>query len=389
MGRFENYLLNEETMTEVVHEAFFALAMLAINGKEVNRYNNIETMDDLKAFVFGDDKSFSGFAKIMKGGGDIVKAIGKFVKDDVLDSKQLERKDDALVLAKIANKILFIDNKKMKFVSASRVFSTGQKGLADAIIVTKSNVGKGRIFVSLKYDKGQANSLSTKELLNLVYGTDLSGDYALLKTIYNRPDGKKAMDNALEEFIKMINKESERINKGSESLEKWEPIDIVPIQTWIQWIENPKKKDIARRYTKKMQSTKSGVNKEYLRKKKIMNDVIDTFLSSNGIKQENSVEIVAKVFRMMSDDSYLYLAEKGSKVFFIPSIKLLKNYNVEIEVIDSGSNQNSFNKDIWVKINGKRLMKSNILLRWSDRQFMGDLSQKGTVLDIIDKNFRF
>ena len=34
-------------------------------------------------------------------------------------------------------------------------------------------------------------------------------------------------------------------------------------------------------------------------------------------------------------------------------------------------------------------MKSNILLRWSDRQFMGDLSQKGTVLDIIDKNFRF
>ena len=153
MGRFENYLLNEETMTEVVHEAFFALAMLAINGKEVNRYNNIETMDDLKAFVFGDDKSFSGFAKIMKGGGDIVKAIGKFVKDDVLDSKQLERKDDALVLAKIANKILFIDNKKMKFVSASRVFSTGQKGLADAIIVTKSNVGKGRIFVSLKYDK--------------------------------------------------------------------------------------------------------------------------------------------------------------------------------------------------------------------------------------------
>ena len=389
MGRFENYLLNEETMTEVVHEAFFALAMLAINGKEVNRYNNIETMDDLKAFVFGDDKSFSGFAKIMKGGGDIVKAIGKFVKDDVLDSKQLERKDDALVLAKIANKILFIDNKKMKFVSASRVFSTGQKGLADAIIVTKSNVGKGRIFVSLKYDKGQANSLSTKELLNLVYGTDLSGDYALLKTIYNRPDGKKAMDNALEEFIKMINKESERINKGSESLEKWEPIDIVPIQTWIQWIENPKKKDIARRYTKKMQSTKSGVNKEYLRKKKIMNDVIDTFLSSNGIKQENSVEIVAKVFRMMSDDSYLYLAEKGSKVFFIPSIKLSKNYNVEIEVIDSGSNQNSFNKDIWVKINGKRLMKSNILLRWSDRQFMGDLSQKGTVLDIIDKNFRF
>jgi len=370
MGRFEEYLLLYEadtSSTENMHEIFFTLSFISIIIKEEGMFKNAISVDDYDNFI-------KKCGKILDNSSETLNTIKNYITDE---TQYNDLKRDAIKAAKKSYEQILkgYNIKDINFISVGRVFGAGKSGkkiLADCKIRIVMQHGKNYINISLKYGAGQTNSLSVKKILKLLYGIDLNQrGVGLLHTVYKTSYGKKAIDKAFKEFLKIIEKENG---------------DWIYINTNMTWGDFNKqsgeeKKEISQLYKS------NNSYKDYFEAKKEMNDAIEQYLEDNkNITDENYVELISYLLRSEKDVSYMYVAKGGNKIFFVPSEDALKNHKFTIDVV--GKNTADFVKDLLIKIDDKVIIRSGLKFRWQTGQFMADLAQKGVKID-IDKNFRF
>ena len=380
MTRFIKYLNEKEkehktTQTEDLHEIFFALAILGqiSNGTSIKSFTSLQEILD---FISKNKKKL--------GKVDETKSTLKNYIEGELDSKQIKLLKDADTAGKTAiEKIKAGYNiEDDKIVSVERVFGVGESGkkiIADDKVNIKIKSGSDTVLVSLKYGEGQFNNLSIPYTIKKLYGIDIKG---ILSDIYNKTEyGKMAIDNALKYYISEINKQfSEKIENK------------IKIKNSITYKDFKNiKKDIRIVYRKLYTDLNNKSKKEYGKKKKEIHKAIGAFLDdvkSPIPTQENYVELLTFLLRAEPDTSYLYVAKGGKKVFFMPSQDALKRHEYTIDLKKTKETATGYKRDIDILVNGELVIGVDLNFRWSQGQFMGEYSQKGSRI-VVNQNFKW
>ena len=373
MTRFIKYLLNEAktSQTEDLHEIFFALSVLGeiSNDKSLS---NISNLTQLLVFI---NKIKSKLGKTQ----ETIDMINNYIEGD-LDSKQLSLLKDANKAGAIATKAIIngYNIKKNDIVSVERVFGAGESGtkiIADDKVIVNIKSGKDTIAVSLKYGAGQFNNLSVNKIIKSLYGINL-GSGGILANVYKTNYGKKAIDNALQFYVKSINDN--------------ENIDIIPNNIKYPQFKKYSAKDRTI-YRKAYKNLDKSIQNKYLNMKMNIHNAMDVFFDDNKSpqpSQDDYVELLSYLLRAEPDTSYLYVAKGGAKTFFIPSQDALRNHEFEINVKKTKKTGGSYKRDIDIKVGGNVIIGVDLNFRWSQGQFMGEYSQKGSRFN-FDKNFKW
>lgn len=370
MSKFYNWLNEAKTsQTEDLHEIFFALSILGKISKD-NSFGSVNSIDEILNFI---EKNKSKLGKK----NETVNTLKEYIEGE-LDPKQKSLLKDAHKAGKSAIKEI-IDGYNIKIndvVSVERVFGAGESGtkvIADDKVVVQIKSGKDTISISLKYGAGQFNNLSVPFIIKKLYGIEIKG---ILDAVYKTSYGKRAIDDTLRYYISKINENNPDIE---------DKIDNNITFDKFKRLSMPRRKV----YRKLYSNLDNKIKDEYLNKKIKIHEAIDSFLDDNKTpipSQEDYIELLSYLLRSEKDTSYLYVAKGGKKTLFMPSEDALRNHEFDIKVKKSKKTGASYKRDVDIYVDGKKIIGVDLNFRWSQGQFMGDYSQKGSKLE-FDKNF--
>ena len=287
-----------------------------------------------------------------------------------------------------------------------RVFATGPKEKADIITYQNIDGFKDKVDISLKYGKGQFNSLSGSEVLSLLYNVPeevLTGKGSgLLKQIYNVDEKyKESIDKGVRDYVSFIINNYEKIDiENSPLTPELKKVlndfdrNLLKTITWPEWVKlkNPTHRAFRKALASKPLTTLK--KDEYLPTKQVaINNTIEDFLEQYKKQDKDQDKIKSLLSYILGSDennSYLYVAEGGNKFTFIPSKKRINSRDYEIEEKVKSDSAN-YQVDIIVKDKESSLplFEFDILLRFAGEggQYTSDLSQKGSNFKIYQNNF--
>jgi len=407
MTRFYNYLNEGEktTPTEDLHEIFFALAILGqmSGNKKISSFKNLQ---EILKFIEGNageklgekENTIETLKKHIKGDKEAIKIAAEeshklTYEERMLTTKQKDLLKDAEKAGIAAIEVLI---KAYKFNSASdidkvwRVFATGQKSIADDVVEIKV----GKVLISLKYQKGQFNNLSIPFLIEKLYGINMTDSNkkknGILTTVYKTPSGKTAINNALKYYLSVINKQfcTGKPNAKISIDDK--------IEDSIEYMEFQKRQWSKKRiiYKDLYRYLNSKATKKYQDLKIKIHEAIDKLLDSNSKyvpSNDEYIELLTYLFRAEKNESYLYVASGGKKMFFMPSQNTLEKHKYRIDVVKSdGQKAAVYKRDMNIYIDGGKdpIIEVDLTFRWSQGQFNGEYVQKGTKIEVHYKNFK-
>ena len=382
------------TATEDLHEIF--TAMFVAGHKSVSK----------EEFYTTDWDKEVNLSKLNKQSlhSDVIKSyIGK---DKIQKPEYYKLYQDAQSTASQINSKLGYPS---GLIGVERVFGSGDSGKKiKADIISYQNIDgfKDKVDISLKYGKGQFNSLSGSEVLSLLYNIpeeDFKGlGKGLLKQIYDKdPEFKESIDKGVRDYLKFIIDNYKKINTEDSPLtpELKKVLDefdrsLLNTITWPEWIKlkNPPHRAFRKALASKPLTTLK--KEDFLPSKQIaINNTIEKFLEqykSQDKDQEKIKSLLGYILGSDEDDSYLYVAEGGNKFTFIPSKKRINSHDYEIEEKVKSDSAN-YQVDILVKDkeSGLPLFEFDILLRFAGEggQYTSDLAQKGSNFKIYQDNF--
>ena len=415
------------SLTETLHEIFVAMF---IAGHDQLSFDDFKEMDIKKEI----DK----LSKLLEK-SQTIKSLNQF-KGKFSDSKTYQIYEDAKKIADKINQNLGYITNNSSLIGIERIFGTGETGSkikADIRIYQKIEGFKDKIDVSLKYGKGQFNSLSAAELIGSFYNIPESnlkrlgsGFLTQIYAMQNEKGAKKyaeRIDDGVRDYLKFVinnyekiedyrktydeDPNSSKLSSGTkaylgdpsykETLDKF-PKELLNNITYDQYKKSKAldklvgEKDVQRAFRKAFgaQPLTTLSKKEYLpTKRAAINDTIDDFLEEFKVKDkdQNSIKDAIKyVLGSDPEDSYLYVGESGNKFQFIPSQKRIDAHEYEIDE-EVKSDSANYEVDIIVKDKktGLPLFEFDILLRFAGGggQYTSDVSQKGSKFKVYEDNF--
>jgi len=318
------------------------------------------------------------------------------------DKKAYELYTDAQATTKQINSTLGYPE---GLTGVSRVFPESKKPKGD--IYTKQSIKgyKDEVQISLKYGKGQFNSLSASELIGIIYNIPEEvlkrKGTGLLKQIYAK--GSKysdPIDKGVRNYVKFIINSYEKISpedsklKGGEKeiLDNFDR-NLLDNITWPEWIKMKNVHDAFRHAFGSYPLTTDKKTEFIPSKKEAINTTIQRFLDEHAAAEKTQKDIVkALKYVLGSDetDSYFYVAEAGGKMTWIPSVKRLEanEYDIEENIKEGSANYEIF-VTVKEKDSGLELFMFDILLRFAGAggQYTTDLAQKGSTFKVFEDNF--
>jgi len=380
------------TITEELHEIFVAIFVAGHTTLSKDNFDNIPAKEwglDSLSLLIDSQKH--------------IEVIQKWKDIPVQwDKKAFELYQDGEATAKQINSTLGYP-KGLKGVS--RVFPESTKPKGD--IYTKQNVSgyKDEVQISLKYGKGQFNSLSASELMGTLY--NIPEDVlkrkgtGLLKQIYDK-DSKyqEAIDKGVRSYVKFIIDNYEKIPLEKSKLKEGEKeiLDnfdksLLDTITWPEWRAMKNVHDAFRHAFGSYPLTTDKKIDFIPSKREAINKTIQQFKDEHAAaekSQEDIIEALKYVLGSDEKDSYFYVAEAGGKMTWIPSVKRLEanQYEIDEKIKEQDAN---YKIDVIVKEkeSGAPLFMFDILLRFAGAggQYTSDLAQKGTTFKIFKDNF--
>ncbi len=380
--------------TEDLHEIFTAMFLAGHNQLSQEDFFNADWDKEVKLSKLNKQSLHS----------DIIQ---KYIGEDLINKPEYYKLyTDAQSIASQINSALGYPN---GLIGVERVFGSGDSGKkikADVISYQNIEGLKDKVDISLKYGKGQFNSLSGSEVLSLLYNIPedtLTGKGSgLLKQIYNKDEKyKNSIDKGVRDYLSFIINNYEKIDIENSPLtpELKKVLDdfdrnLLNTITWPEWIKlkNPTHKAFRKALASKPLTTLK--KEDFLPSKKIaINNTIEDFLSEFKTQDKDQTKLKSLLGYILGsdeNDSYLYVAEGGNKLTFIPSQKRIDSHEYEIEE-NVNSDSANYQVDIIVKDkdSGLPLFEFDILLRFAGEggQYTTDLAQKGSKFKIYQENF--
>ena len=396
--------LHEEATTAVeeLHEIFVALFVAGANflsHEELKEINITEYINPLSLLIDPNKH---------------IEVINSFKDKGELDlPKTYDIYTDAKKLSDIIKSTLDYPN---GLINVSRIFPDGPKGKGD-IYTTQDKCGyKNRVDISLKYGKGQFNSLSASELMGTFYEipeTDMKRKgTGFLSQIYNieTEDGEKKyendIDNGVRDYLKFVINNYEKIagnNKKTLSylndpqnkniLDKFDR-NLLNTIKWGEWRKIGKITQNAFKRAFASQPLSGELKKtEYIpSKQSAVNNTIKDFLETYQSKRTQETIIKTLKYILGSDDknSFFYIGQGGDKLTWIPSVERLSQHEYELEETIQEEDAN-YRVDIIVKDKKDNLplFEFDILLRFAAAggQYTSDITQKGSKFKLYEENF--
>ena len=394
--KFDIILEATTSATEDLHEVFIAMFLVG--------HNTITNIEDFKKTDWGKEVQKLPKLDRKKEHSDILNLYFNSKDIDKNINKYWDLYDDAEVGAETIKQYMG------PIQSSQRVFDAGDSGKKiKADVVAKDS--NGPLSISLKYGKGQMNSLSASQVMALLYDIeDLGMGDGFLGQLYKIPEYKKAFDQGVKEYLTIVLDNYKNSDKypslrqvkntdksTDEILDDFKNTQLNNI-TWLDYRKSPKiiKKAIQYAYEILDQDKKQ----EYITsKQKTINRSIDDYLSkkSKGItdSQDNIRELLTYILGPDEEHGYLYAADlrkDGGKVFFLPSKKQINSeeyiLTAEPKISKDGSESANYEYLITVKDkDNNKLFQFDVLLRFGDGQWTTDLSQKGASFKVFEENF--
>tara|TARA_R110000772_G_scaffold144319_1_gene254067 strand:+ start:65 stop:1453 length:1389 start_codon:yes stop_codon:yes gene_type:complete len=397
-------VLEAQSITDVLHETFFALAFEALmQGKSYSIPKNLKELEDQIDNAKGLSEKSTGITK-----STIIDRLTKknpsFFKDKDINKdfspKLTPYVEDATKSAENTYKAIKKSYPGGKIDSIKRVASDEHLGVADNV----AYIDGEPVFISLKYEDGQFGSLSIPKLLNLMYGEGTL-EKGLLSSIYDDSEGEKALNDTLEPFIKDINDAVDNNTEGNEFNEAFKEFMKTQSKKFEVDITTPEKfnnSSLKAKGDESFDTWNSSGNLKYLygrihntwvkdkdphkkRKRDNINPAIDKFLSTKNIDKSRVADTISYLFRQddekFKDKDYLYVAQGGNKIIKIPSQDKIRNKVKQLD-FDLGpreKDKTDYKRDILIKDDkGKLLVTIPLNFRFSAGQFRDNYDQKGT-----------
>lgn len=414
-------LLDESAtnLTETLHEIFVAMFIAG---------HNQLSFDDFKEMDV--EQEVNKLSKLLEK-SKTIESLNQF-KGKFSDSKTYSIYEDAKKISDKINQDLGYITDDSSLIGVERVFGTGETGTkikADIKIYQKVKGFKDKIDVSLKYGKGQFNSLSAAELIGTFYNipeTSLkrlgSGFLTQIYAMKDKQGVKKyadKIDNGVRDYLKFVLNNYEEIENYKDKnpspgtkeylsdssykdvLDNF-PKELLDTITYEQF-KKPKtldklvgKNNVQKAFRKAFgaQPLTSLKTQQYLpTKREAINDTIDDFLEEFKLESKNQDSIKKTIKYILGsdpEDSYLYVSEGGNKFQFIPSQKRIDSHEYEVEE-EVKSDSANYEVDITVKDKETSLplFGFDILLRFAGEggQYTSDVAQKGSKFTIYKDNF--
>tara|TARA_R100001377_G_C3182681_1_gene107277 strand:+ start:1 stop:1362 length:1362 start_codon:yes stop_codon:yes gene_type:complete len=396
--------LHEEATTAVeeLHEIFVALFVAGANFLSHEELKEIDITEYINPLSLLLDKNKH------------IEVINSFKDEGELDlPKTYDIYTDAKKLSDVIKSTLDYPN---GLINVSRIFPDGPKGKGD-IYTTQDKCGyKNRVDISLKYGKGQFNSLSASELMGTFYEipeTDMKRKgTGFLSQIYNieTEDGEKKyendIDNGVRDYLKFVINNYEKIagnNKKTLSylndpqnkniLDKFDR-NLLNTIKWGEWRKIGKNTQNAFKRAFASQPLSGELKKtEYIpSKQSAVNNTIKDFLETYQSKRTQETIIKTLKYILGSDDknSFFYIGQGGDKLTWIPSVERLSQHEYELEETIQEEDAN-YRVDIIVKDKKDNLplFEFDILLRFAAAggQYTSDITQKGSKFKLYEENF--
>jgi len=387
--------------TEDLHEVFLAMFLAGHKG--------INSLEDFKKTDWS--KEIKNLPKLFRKNDHINILKTYFTSENInnsgIISKYLDLYDDAEVGASM------IEQYMGDIQGVQRVFDAAESGKkAKADVVARDS--DGSLNISLKYGKGQMNSLSAAEVMNLLFDIkDIGKGEGFLGYMYNLEGGKykEAFDEGVKEYISIILnnynpndpkfiKHSKRKNKDyAKILDDFKKSGFKDI-TWKEY--KTIGKDIQKGLSYAYRTLSPDEKAEYENsKKETINRSIEDYLQSQGKdqatdNQDDIRKLISIIIGPEENNSYLYAAnlrKDGGKIFFMPSKKQIDNneYTLSLQPKLSKKGEESANFEYIVTVKEKEsglpLFEFDVLLRFGDGQWTSDVSQKGQWFKIYEDNF--
>jgi len=297
------------------------------------------------------------------------------------------------------------------YLQSYRVESGVELGVADDVVTIKlQDNTEDDIWVSLKYGTGQFGSLSVGKLLEKMYGFSLAledSNYdGILNYAYNNiPNGKSAIDNALQSYVSGINTWIDKTTNSEQGLPE-EVTEILNNPRWerqannIEW--DPTWNNLGRKsgaaylyrkvYAEMNKANGGGQYKDDIvaTRAKLLHPLLNSVfeeLESKG-RREDLTDFISYILRAdpkNEDKSYLYVAEGGTKIVSLPSTdtirsKIATGFEVDLGPMKMGAKGKAlgdYARDLFLIGDGKLLCTIPIFLRFTDGQWTSDYGQKG------------
>ena len=302
------------TMTEELHEIFVAIFVAGHVPLSLENFNKIPP-----------EKWDLDSLDLLKDPKKHVLAIKKWKNQpEKWEKKAFELYTDAESLAKAINQKLGYPE-GLNFVS--RVFPESTKPKGDIYTSQNKKGFKDEVQISLKYKKGQFNSLSASELVGSLYDvpTDvlLRKGTGLLGQIYEK-DQKYSdkIDRGVQEYLKFIINNYKDIDpeiREKNNIDKLDDFDknLLDNITWTQWRSMKEwHKSFQKAYSSPPLTKRKSVVLDS--KKVAINSTIEEFLEDNGNKDNRTQEQIRKVLTYVlgadPENSYFYAADGGKKM---------------------------------------------------------------------------
>ena len=296
-------------------------------------------------------------------------------------------------------------------INVSRIFPEGQKEKGDIYTIQDKCGYKNRVDISLKYGKGQFNSLSASELMGTFY--EIPEDdmkrkgTGFLSQIYNKEEKyENDIDSGVRDYLKFVINNYEKIagdNKktlvylndpqSKDILDKFDR-NLLNTIKWGEWRKIGKSTQNAFKKAFASQPLSGELKKsEYIPSKQgAVNNTIKDFL--NTYQKERTQETIIKTLKYIlgSDEknSFFYIGQGGDKLTWIPSVERLSQHEYDLEEIIVEEDAN-YRVDIIVKDKKDNLplFEFDILLRFAAAggQYTSDITQKGSKFKIYSENF--
>ena len=374
-------------LTEHLHECFFVIAlseMLHQGNSKVNNLASVTNNDSLRKVLNSAIKiTPENRQKIMTLFEDVLKGVPEYSPEIML------RRDDAANCAAGAYEKFYelYGEKQPQFII--RVFATGMKTVADAIITITS---EEKLSISLKYQAGQLGYVSTRETLQNLCGIVYGENTSLLEELYKRYPTD--IDTLLRFYVGGLNSIYTKYDKKKfGSIAPFDPKTI----TYPIYSQNS---NMEKFYSKLYGDLKNishpaasseirnfiGKYTEY--KKKFLTDNINRYINDNkNNKTANIPLFLAKSLASENATSYMYVSRGGKKVYMIPSYNAIatKEKSGQFKVVSTPKEDYSdFSSKIEVFIGNRSIIQFDINLRWVKGQWVGDFSQVGKNLNLDD-----
>ena len=362
--------------TEALHEAFFALG---ICGAE-------KIPDDYEELVAITQGLYSSKPKLHH-----LRKHLKIFESTHNDSPMMTAKDkdmykDAVALGKRVYQ--YMNSRGYTVEGATKVFPGSVKAVGDAVVYFTNKEGNSEILdVSLKYKAAQFGSLSIPKICKLLYGKDLQS--GILNDMYNG-GYKGKIDKVFQKYMDAtydFRKEKAQGKYTKEDRDQLMNLKTKP-RDWASFkkLSKPVKSAFSHIYNVKGGVSKGQSSKKsaYLNAKRtILNTSIDNFLGSKSTLDnlEDFITYILRADSLSEDKPYLYLADSGNKMTFMPSRKEIagKKYTISSKVKETKDGASAdYTYDVDVMADGQKLFTFDIKWRFGSGQFGGDLNQKGS-----------